>query len=206
MSHLAGSAVWVSELLHLYFRNCCNLRGECRLPAGHELFWVHSFKSIPFSVDFFLGMFILVTHSSENGRFGRSPKPSTTKNKRFSRLLRDLRAYSFKPAILLNSENGRLPKTQSLNSKECEFWKSESLGEELVSLDKICRRSHLPSSNSNSTKGLAKPTLTNFSKVLKSFCFWQWKVFKTFQTYRFQKSGLEKYVSWKRRLTKTELV
>ena len=36
-------------------------------------------------------MFILLTHSSENGRFGRSPKPSTVKSRRFSRLLRDLK-------------------------------------------------------------------------------------------------------------------
>ena len=43
-------------------------------------------------------MFILLTHSSENGRFGRSPKPSTAKS-RFSRLLRDLRFVS-KLAVL----------------------------------------------------------------------------------------------------------
>ena len=45
-------------------------------------------------------MFILLTHSSENGRFGRSPKPSTVKNRRFSRLLGDLR-FVGKPAVLL---------------------------------------------------------------------------------------------------------
>ena len=36
-------------------------------------------------------MFILLTYSSENGRFGRSRKPSTAKSRRFLRLLRDLR-------------------------------------------------------------------------------------------------------------------
>ena len=44
-------------------------------------------------------MSILLTHSSENGRFGRSPKPSTAKSTRFSRLLRDLRFVS-KLAVL----------------------------------------------------------------------------------------------------------
>ena len=44
-------------------------------------------------------MFILLTHSSENGRFGRSPKPSTAKSRRFSRLLRDVRFVS-KLAVL----------------------------------------------------------------------------------------------------------
>ena len=39
-------------------------------------------------------MFILLTHSSENGRFGRFPKPSTAKSRRLSRLLRDLRFVS----------------------------------------------------------------------------------------------------------------
>ena len=40
-----------------------------------------------------------LTHSSENGRSGRSPKPSTAKSRRFSRLLRDLRFVS-KLAVL----------------------------------------------------------------------------------------------------------
>ena len=44
-------------------------------------------------------MFILFTHSSENDRFERSPKPSTAKSRRFSRLLRDLRFVS-KLAVL----------------------------------------------------------------------------------------------------------
>ena len=29
--------------------------------------------------------------------------------------------------------------------------------------------------------------------VPEAFCFWQWKVLETFQTYRFQKSGLKEY-------------
>ena len=44
-------------------------------------------------------MSILLTHSSENGRLGRSPKPSTAKSRRFSRLLRDVRFVS-KLAVL----------------------------------------------------------------------------------------------------------
>ena len=60
---------------------------------------MYSFKPIPFSVASLFGMFILLTHSSENGRFGRSPKPSTAKSRRFSRLLRDLRFVS-KLAVL----------------------------------------------------------------------------------------------------------
>ena len=39
-------------------------------------------------------MCILLTHSSENGRFRRSPKPSTAKSRRFSRLSRDVRFVS----------------------------------------------------------------------------------------------------------------
>ena len=39
----------------------------------------------------FFRMCILSTYSSENGRVGRSPKPSTAKSRRFSRLLRALR-------------------------------------------------------------------------------------------------------------------
>ena len=42
----------------------------------------------------FFGMCILSTHSSENGRFGRSPKPSNHKRRTFSRLLRGLRFVS----------------------------------------------------------------------------------------------------------------
>ena len=39
-------------------------------------------------------MCIPLTHSSKNGRFGRSLTPSTAKSRRFSRLLRDLRFVS----------------------------------------------------------------------------------------------------------------
>ena len=60
-------------------------------------------------------MCILLTHSSENGRFGRSPKPSNPKYRTFSRLLRGLRFVSklavlpqgsriFRIHILLNFE------------------------------------------------------------------------------------------------------
>ena len=54
-------------------------------------------------------------------------------------------AYSFepsKPSELLKIV--RSPKTESRSSKECEFLKSGSLEEEMVTLDEICRRSHLP--------------------------------------------------------------
>ena len=44
-------------------------------------------------------MCILLTHSSEKSRFGRSPKPSNPKRKTFSRLLRGLRFVS-KLAVL----------------------------------------------------------------------------------------------------------
>ena len=44
-------------------------------------------------------MSILLTHSSENGRFGRSPKTSTAKSRRFPRLLKSLRFIS-KLAVL----------------------------------------------------------------------------------------------------------
>ena len=64
---------------------------------------VYSFEPILFTMAFFFGMFLLLTHSSENGRLGMSPKPSTTKSRRFSRrfsrLLRDLRFVS-KLAVL----------------------------------------------------------------------------------------------------------
>ena len=60
---------------------------------------VYSFKPIPFLVAFFFGMCILLTHFSENDRVGKSPKPSTAKSRRFSRLLRDLR-FVGKLAIL----------------------------------------------------------------------------------------------------------
>ena len=49
------------------------------------------FNPIPFSVAFFCRNVYSLNHSSENGRFGRSPKPSIAKSRRFLRLLRDLR-------------------------------------------------------------------------------------------------------------------
>ena len=39
----------------------------------------------------FFRMCIPLTYSSENGRVGRPPKPSTAKSRRFSRLSRNLR-------------------------------------------------------------------------------------------------------------------
>ena len=54
-------------------------------------------------------MFILLTHSSENGRFGRSPKPSTAKSRRFSRLLRDLRFVSKLAELPRDSRIFRIP-------------------------------------------------------------------------------------------------
>ena len=44
-------------------------------------------------------MCVLLTYSSENGRVGRPPKPSTAKSRRFSRLLRDL-SFVGKLAVL----------------------------------------------------------------------------------------------------------
>ena len=44
-------------------------------------------------------MCILLTHSSENDRFGRSPKPSNPKCRTFSRLLRGL-GFVSKLAVL----------------------------------------------------------------------------------------------------------
>ena len=60
---------------------------------------VHSFKPIPFSVAFFLRNVYSFTHFSENGRFGRSPEPSSPKPRTFSRLLRGVRLLS-KLAVL----------------------------------------------------------------------------------------------------------
>ena len=47
-------------------------------------------KPILFSVAF---IFQSVTHSSENGRFGSSPKPSAPERKRFPRLPRDFEFF-----------------------------------------------------------------------------------------------------------------
>ena len=75
-------------------------------------------------------MCILLTHSSESGKVGRSPKPSTAKSRRFSRLLRDLRLVGklavlpqdsriFRIHILLNFE--------ILVLEACRFQNSEGL-------------------------------------------------------------------------------
>ena len=55
---------------------------------------LHFFKPVPFSVAFFFQNVYSFNSLSENGRFGMSPKPSTAESRRFSRLSRDLRAYS----------------------------------------------------------------------------------------------------------------
>ena len=72
---------------------------------------MYSFKPIPS----FFGMCILLINSSQNGRFGRSPKPSTAKNRRFSRLSRDLRFFSnlaaslAKPTVEFELKRGKSP-------------------------------------------------------------------------------------------------
>ena len=68
--------------------------------SNSTFFGAFSFKPIPFSVVFFFrNVHSFITHSSENGWDRRSPKPSTAKSGRFSRLLRDLRFVS-KLAVL----------------------------------------------------------------------------------------------------------
>ena len=53
-------------------------------------------------------MCILLSHSSENGRFGRSPKPSTVKDRRFSRLLRDLKFVGKLAVLPQDSRSSRI--------------------------------------------------------------------------------------------------
>ena len=81
----------------------------------------------------------------------------------------------------------------------------------MVSLDKVCRRGHLPDLNSNSTVGLAKLTASFLKDLrslesLKTLCFWQWRVLESFRIYRFQRAGLKEYTFQKRRLPKMEFV
>ena len=91
---------------------------------------MYSFKPIPFLVAFFFRMCILLIHSSENGRVGRSPKPSTAKSRRFSRLLRDLR-FVGKLAVL--QQDSRIFRIHVLLNFEilfleaCRFQNSEGL-------------------------------------------------------------------------------
>ena len=60
---------------------------------------MYSFKRIPFSVAFVSGMCFPLTHSSENGGFRKSSKPSTAKRRRSCPILsRDLRFVSKLPA------------------------------------------------------------------------------------------------------------
>ena len=83
-------------------------------------------------------MLILLTHSSENNRFGRSPKPSTAKSRRFLRLFRDVRFVSkhavlpqdsriFRIHILLNFENLFLEAYRFQNSEGLEALKQYAL-------------------------------------------------------------------------------
>ena len=46
-----------------------------------------------------------------------------------------------------------------------------------------------------------KNTPLDLSTVSKMFCVWDWKVLETFQTYRFQKSGLKEYTFRKKKAT-----
>ena len=73
-------------------------------------------------------MFILLTHSSENGRFGRSRKPSTAKS-RFSRL-RDPRFVSKLAVLTQDSRIFRihiLLNIKILLLEACRFQDSEGL-------------------------------------------------------------------------------
>ena len=107
---IQGVKLEISEGKGLIFVNLCYVI-RCMV-CDHIK--VHSFKAILFLVAFFWN----VTHSSDNGRFGRSLKPSTAKSRRFSRFSRDLRPTLLNLPNLLNSENGSLPKTEPQSSKE----------------------------------------------------------------------------------------
>ena len=72
-------------------------------------------------------MCILLTQSSENGRFGRSPKLSTAKSRRFLRLSRALRFVSkfaislAKPTVELEFKRGKLPRLQISSNQTSSF-------------------------------------------------------------------------------------
>ena len=83
-------------------------------------------------------MLIPLTHSSENGRFGRSPKPSTAESRKFSTLFRDVRFVSkhavlpqdsriFRIHILLNFENLILEAYRFQNAEGLEGLKEYAL-------------------------------------------------------------------------------
>ena len=85
-------------------------------------------------------MCILLTHFSENGRFGRSPKLSNPKRRTFSRLLRGVRFVSklavlpqgsrvFRIHILLKFEILFLGAYRFQNSEGLEGLKEYALGE-----------------------------------------------------------------------------
>ena len=65
-------------------------------------------KPIPFLVALSFWNVHFLTHSSENGRFGRSPGPSTAKSGRFSRLFKDLTFVSKLPVLPQDSRIFRI--------------------------------------------------------------------------------------------------
>ena len=77
--------------------------------------WCNLLNQFRFRWPSFYGMCILLTHSSESNRFGRSSKPSTAKSGRFSRLSRDLRSVRkladsmAKPIVKLEFKLSKLP-------------------------------------------------------------------------------------------------
>ena len=84
---------------------------------------VYSFKPIPFSIAFLFRN----VYSSETGRFGRSPKPSTVKSRRFSRPFGNLRFVSKISQGSGIFRNHILLKFEILFLEACRFQNSESL-------------------------------------------------------------------------------
>ena len=80
----------------------------------HNNLRVHSFKPIPFQVAVFFSfrMCTLLINSSGNSRFGRCPKHSTAKSRKFPRFSRDLRLLArfcpMKPVLLQDSRIFRI--------------------------------------------------------------------------------------------------
>ena len=80
--------------------------GQSHRARGHKV-------TKAFSVAFSRDVCSLLSHSSENGRFGISLKASTAKSRRFARLLRNPRFVSklavslAKPPVKLESERGK---------------------------------------------------------------------------------------------------
>ena len=101
----------------------------------------------------FFGMCILLTHSSENDRLKRSPKPSTPKSRRFSRLSRHLRFFS------------KLAITLARSTVEFEF-----------------KRGRWPRLQISSNETTSSSRLSDFHKFIcfwtSRFCFWRPTVFR----------------------------